>query len=37
MKRKRTEDWSGKQLHRQFKGETEDFSGVSGIGQELMN
>ena len=29
MKRKRTEDWSGEQLHRQFKGETEDFSGVS--------
>ena len=29
MKRKRTEDWSGKQLHGQFKRETEDLSGVS--------
>ena len=29
MKRKRTEDWSGKQLHGQFKTETEDLSGVS--------
>ena len=29
MKRKRTEDWSGKQLHGQFKKETEDLSGVS--------
>ena len=29
MKRKRTEDWSGEQLHRQFKRETEDLSGVS--------
>ena len=29
MKRKRTEDWSGKQLHEQFKRVTEDLSGVS--------
>ena len=29
MKRKRTEDWSGKQLHGQFKRETEDLSCVS--------
>ena len=29
MKMKRTEDWSGKQLHEQFKRETEDLSGVS--------
>ena len=29
MKRKRTEDWSGKQLHGQFNRETEDLSGVS--------
>ena len=29
MKRKRTEDWSGKQLHGQFMRETEDLSGVS--------
>ena len=29
MKRKRTEDWSGKQLHWQFKKETSDLSGVS--------
>ena len=29
MKRKRTEDWSGKQLHGQFKRETDDLSGVS--------
>ena len=29
MKRKRAEDWSGKQLHGQFKRETEDLSGVS--------
>ena len=29
MKRKWTEDWSGKQLHGQFKWETEDLSGVS--------
>ena len=29
IKRKRIEDWSGKQLHGQFKGETEDLSGVS--------
>ena len=29
MKRKRTEDWSEKQLHGQFKRETEDLSGVS--------
>ena len=29
MKRKRTEGWSGKQLHGQFKRETEDLSGVS--------
>ena len=29
MKRKRTENWSGKQLHGQFKRETEDLSGVS--------
>ena len=29
MKRKRAEDWSGKQLHGQFKKETEDLSGVS--------
>ena len=28
MKRKRTEDWSGKQLHGQFKRETKDLSGV---------
>ena len=28
-KRKRTEDWSGKQLHGQFKRETGDLSGVS--------
>ena len=29
MKRKRTEDWSGKQPHGQFKRETDDLSGVS--------
>ena len=29
IKRKRIEDWSGKQLNGQFKGETEDLSGVS--------
>ena len=29
MKRKRTEDWSGKQLHGQFKRETADLPGVS--------
>ena len=29
IKRKRIEDWSGKQLHGQFKRETEDLSGVS--------
>ena len=29
MKRKSTEDWSGKQLHGQFKRETDDLSGVS--------
>ena len=29
MKRKRTEDWSGKQLYGQFKRETDDLSGVS--------
>ena len=29
MRRKRTEDWSGKQLYGQFKWETEDLSGVS--------
>ena len=29
MKRKRTEDWSGKQLHGQFKRETDNLSGVS--------
>ena len=29
MKRKRTEHWSGKQLHGQFKRETDDLSGVS--------
>ena len=29
MKRKRIEDWSGKQLHEQFKKETEDLSDVS--------
>ena len=29
IKRKRTEDWSGKQLHGQFKRETEGLSGVS--------
>ena len=29
MKRKRTEDWSGKQLHGQFKRETDDLSGGS--------
>ena len=29
MKMKRTEDWSGNQLHEQFKRETEDLSGVS--------
>ena len=29
MKRKRTEDWTRKQLHGQFKRETEDLSGVS--------
>ena len=29
VKRKRTEDWSGKQLHGQFKRETEDLAGVS--------
>jgi len=29
MKRKRTEDWSGKQLHGQIRKETEDLSGVS--------
>ena len=28
-KEERIEDWSGKQLHGQFKGETEDLSGVS--------
>ena len=28
IKTKRTEDWSGKQLHGQFKKETEDLSGV---------
>ena len=28
MKRKRTEDWSGKQLHGHFKRETKDLSGV---------
>ena len=30
MKRKRTEDWSGKQLHGQFKRETDDLSGEIG-------
>ena len=29
MKRKRTEDWSRKQLHGQFKKETENLSDVS--------
>ena len=29
MKRKRTEGWSGKQLHGQFKREAEDLSAVS--------
>ena len=29
MKRKRTEDWSEKQLHGQFKRETEDLASVS--------
>ena len=29
IKRKRIEDWSGKQLHGQLKRETEDLSGVS--------
>ena len=29
IKRKRIEDWSGKQLHGQFKREKEDLSGVS--------
>jgi len=29
MKGKRTEVWSGDQLHEQFKRETEDLSGVS--------
>ena len=29
IKRKRTEDWSGKQLHGQFKKETENLSDVS--------
>ena len=29
MKRKRPEDWSGKQLHGQFKRETEDLAGFS--------
>ena len=28
MKRKGIEDWSGKQLHGQFKGEAEDQSGI---------
>ena len=28
IKSKRTEDWSGKQLHGQYKNETEDLSGV---------
>ena len=29
MKRKRTEDWSGRQLHGHFKREPKDLSGVS--------
>ena len=37
MKRKRTEDWSGKQLHGQFKRETDDLSGVSWEWIKLVN
>ena len=29
MKRKRTKEWSGRQLHGHFKTEPEDLSGVS--------
>ena len=37
MKRKRTEDRSGKQLHGQFKRETDDLSGVSWEWIKLVN